>query len=1036
MTPNDLERLVQTASNVSSPQAQWEATNALNQWVLSSSQDVGQRRLVAHSLIHVLQQQPNATTTTSVETLFFALTTLQRLELEMDERVQIRSALMHNASFCAQAFLETKVGVVLARMIQTDYPHAWPTAFEELHTVVSPIRFLRTLEALLQDFDSTLFLHDDNDDSTTNNITSLRDTMRGFTPKTEDNGNNNHNNNNNNTNHSATTSSGQVTAVAKIMEALVNLLESSGSSQQPQQPQQDANNTNNKEGRHALILLTLQVLRGLCSWVDLALVVQERLWWRLFSYQGDAALGAVAMECFQQMVGRGMEGKASLLYRTQLLTKIQQTVNLETLDASPTEVVIEVAKLVNTIGLELWESWDDDDDDAQEAMQSPITNPLRFAPLQPHEKQQQKEQVLEMFFHCFAYDDIDVSGAVIPLAKTIAETLYDSNQEKDNNNDPRDALLSQLLTILYRQMRYPQDFTFTFETDIEAEEEMYRTDLNKLHQRLVRAAPNTCLQFLGHVFMQLPVPLPPARDLEAALRLLYHYGEGIRPPPGLKTVMKKEAFVALLVALLQQQQNLLHPEAHFQVVLWYLDVAVRYSTIFQPHPELLPPLLEYITSSGLQHPHGKVRSRSCYLLLRLIKSLVGGQESMLRPIVEPAVRGIQTLLMDQYPPRTSQQARQLLPIVPDDALYLLETTGILLGKTGLSPQDQQSSFQSVMAPHVQCIQNGVVLLGGSPNQLYDNDDVGIRLAASIAAMIHITKGFFGGKCPLQEGSPIRPLLAQALVCTLEALKKAHAVDGVRRNSAVLFQRMIPCLGVGVLTHAEAFLTLLIRHAQTLEDLQDVAQLWNQLCIKFQAKAVPALTVALWPFLEKCHGLMPTVVETPTPSHVETEQWAIQKWVYLVLQHTVSYKATDILLAPVNASRIQVLLETMGAGAMGSGGASEQQQQQQLAGAQKTCLIFFRELMQQWGKDHQPNNGENNGGSTPQNVFLWYTHEQLIPGMMQKWIPTAKASDAMTTRVVSEFAQLLWITKGQNALVSSPPTCAKDLEKRLSLLMKR
>jgi hypothetical protein len=93
-------------------------------------------------------------------------------------------------------------------------------------------------------------------------------------------------------------------------------------------------------------------------------------------------------------------------------------------------------------------------------------------------------------------------------------------------------------------MIYPADYQFDYENDDEAEEEVYRGELRKLYQKLVCACPQLCLQFLCQALANLPVPLSSAgiSELVAALRLVYHYSEGIRPPPGLKVVMKNETF--------------------------------------------------------------------------------------------------------------------------------------------------------------------------------------------------------------------------------------------------------------------------------------------------------------------------------------------------------------------------------------------------------------------------------------------------------------------------------------------------------------
>ncbi len=61
------------------------------------------------------------------------------------------------------------------------------------------------------------------------------------------------------------------------------------------------------------------------------------------------------MQFLQELVTRGMndERKLELLQQIDVLHKLHLHVNLETVDASPIEVVIEVAKLIDTTGQEL-----------------------------------------------------------------------------------------------------------------------------------------------------------------------------------------------------------------------------------------------------------------------------------------------------------------------------------------------------------------------------------------------------------------------------------------------------------------------------------------------------------------------------------------------------------------------------------------------------------------------------------------------------------------------------------------------------------
>lgn len=879
MTPQELEQLVLLASDVSNRQSQWEATSMLTNW-LNTSTDVGATLV---QLLKYSRQEPAT---------FYALTTLQRLELKPEERLELRSLLLSFTS-TTSTHMQVKVGIVLAKIIQQDFLSSWPSCFDELHQSASPTLYLRALDALFEASYSAI------DPA----MRDLKDRLRGYYP----------------TGSTQSSIPAEQTISARILEKLLMLLA------QKEQP-----------------VLTLTVLKRMMSWVDLSLVLQEKVMNLLFqALQSSGEAATVVIECFSELLGRGMDApkKVALLRDTKVLENIVANINLETVDASPIEVVIEVAKFVNVTGLEIIPAWE------EKAVPDDIWH-----------------KVLELFFRCFSYDDIDVSGAVIPLACRIGISM-------ETEDSPSRVLLPQLLTVMYQQMKYPEDFQFDYEDEDEAEEQIYRTDLRKLSQRLVRAVPDVCLRFLVEALANLPVPISSSstRDAEAALRLVYHYCEGVRPTPGLKVVMKNETFLKILVAL-HQSDIAAHP--HREVLLLYYDVAVRYFAIFEKQDDLLPPLLAALSGTrGLQHEHAHVRSRSCYLLLKLVKSVV----KIMGPYVETAVTGIHSLLSNsaQYPLR------------PDDALYLFETIGILLGKTRLSEELQQQSLTKVMTPHVRNIEE----LLRSPDLLNEPVQYGTRLSVSVAAIACLSKGF---QSPPES---VQVVLLETMNIALSVFRAMPTHEDVRKNCTGLWQRMAQCLGPKVLPCTPQYLELHITNC-TAEDVQIASQMMNQCCIKFKQDAAPALDAAVLPFLRKCHSLLPHSENGEVPPHLRTEQLSIQKLTFVVLQHIVTHGATNALTSPRNVGSFEDILQVMSDGALNAENPL----------MKKTCIQFFRELVDQWGHGV-------NGVNGVERDFVRYVYERFCPGMLKLLLaPSFDEKDAMQARCISEFAQLLMSLK--------------------------
>ena len=719
-----------------------------------------------------------------------------------------------------------------------------------------------------------------------------------------------------------------------------------------------------------------------------------------------------------------------------------------TVDHVELDVLIQAAKVANALGLSLLipslENAEADSNQTSEIhheRQGQATAITTITTLQ--------QSILELFFRAFSYDDMDVSAAVLPLAGRLVPALATQPQSPESTmngmhrsyfiRQQQPVILSRLLQTLYYQLKHDNnnedddddddDFVDP-EDESDAEEEVYRADLCKLYNKLVRANPQTCLEFLQaavqHFLRYLSSNTTPSAtaailsDVEATLRLLYHYCEGIRPPPGLKVVMKNPAFCSLLVALHQSnlcfllgpQQPKYRRGPH--VLCLYYDVAVRYSPLFQnpQYTPLLERVLQVMTGpSGLLHEHVRVRYRSCYLLLRLVKSVA----TMLRPYVETAVTGIQQLLVNSS---TSQSS---LGLPQDTQLYLFETMGILLGKTGVETTQQQVWLTQLMTPHVESIDQ---ILANKNNtevlmMLTQNRDCDEVLAGSIAAITALSKGF------QKPSEGVQAVMLETVNVALRVLEALPASEQVRNKCMVFVQRMIVCVGAKILPKIPPFLYLLIIHC-TAEDILFVSQIFNQLCIKFKTEAVPIIDAALIPFLQKCHTLvvvagdqqtgmaamasLPASSPSLTAPHVETEQMSIQKLSYAVLQHVVTHQATSVLLSPNNINSLENILNAMSDGAQVNDPVIK-----------RTCIRFFRELFDQWTKVSPGSINSHDVVENEQHELLQARHaltqfccRVFVPRVWQSMMDnsTFDERDAMQARTVTELAHVLALIRGR------------------------
>lgn len=693
------------------------------------------------------------------------------------------------------------------------------------------------------------------------------------------------------------------------------------------------------------------------------------------------------------------------------------------------EVVIAVAQLLDTLGMQILQWW-------QFSNASSPSSP---------QLQTLLDYVFDLFWRALAYDDIDVSGAVLSLATKLVDTTTHSDNQKatktgNNSNHqpqssqsskksiPQQHILPRLLQILYRQIRYPPDFEYDFTDDIAAEEEIYRGKLDKLYARIVLVADtvssssansssysnnNTSTGGLALEFVQ-SVAAPwfglssstsngdgstvaaahtaPTPDVEATLRLIHHYCEGLKPAPGMKTALNNVKFVALLVSV-HSSTITRHP--HRQVLRQYYEMAVRYYPLYeQPqNGHLLARLLDALTGSfGLGHPHSQVRSRCCFLLLKTVKSLI----SLMQPLVGSAVQGIVNLL------QANQQSAQLQP---EDTFYLFECVGLLLGKTGLAEELQANYLQQVMTPHLHSMKNILAMVSGQSSQSGQHttvaatslEELGEMLAHSIAAMAHLSKGF-GRKPP----GAVQNVLLESLQVTLQVLEALSSQEPIRNKSMVMVQRMIACLDSSLILPAVPRILSTLIPSCTADDVTFVAQVMNQVCIKFKSQegaAAAALDAALLPFMRQCQALMPrhakqdTHPTTGVPPHLQTEQLAIQKLSFGVVEHMVTNNATAVLLSPNNAGSLESVLRMIANGAV---------HVTMDPVIRKTCLHIFRELVEQWVVQKQAPDVCRYG-------LLTILFQTVLPGTLAAFVdPSFDERDAQQYRIVADFAKLLYL----------------------------
>ena len=394
------------------------------------------------------------------------------------------------------------------------------------------------------------------------------------------------------------------------------------------------------------------------------------------------------------------------------------------------------------------------------------------------------------------------------------------------------------------------------------------------------------------------------------------------------------------------------------------------------------------------------------MLLRLVKSAGNSSNdsgpNVMRPYVETAVSGIQALLENKA-----------LQLRSEDTLNLFETIGLLLGKTGVDPSEQKRYLTQVMTPHIHSIEQ---VLNRNEEVARDPDTYGEILSSSIAAIASLSKGF---KRPEES---VQLVLLETLHFAVKVLEALPNVEAVRNKTMVLMQRLIQCLEDKVAPVMPRLLHLLILQC-TQEDVLDVAQLYNQISIKFKERSIPLIDAALLPFLQKCYSLARDASTSTddsaatTAPHQLTEQLSIHKLTYMVLNNIASNQASGVLYTATNLPHLEGILQSMSEGAT----------RVEDVVMKKHCLVFFKEVLEKWvapGMNPPAPPGVVQG-------FIHFVHSVLMPGVFESFVrSTFSVHDANQWRCVLEVAAILDILRQQVPGVYQQEVLVELFTKRL------
>eukprot|EP01138_Halocafeteria_seosinensis_P011493 gb/GECG01011739.1/.p1 GENE.gb/GECG01011739.1/~~gb/GECG01011739.1/.p1 ORF type:complete len:1138 (+),score=96.32 gb/GECG01011739.1/:1-3414(+) len=766
------------------------------------------------------------------------------------------------------AHVVNKLSLILAWTIKRDYPERWPTAVRDVLLLGSNLAntgavdfCLRTLQAL--DTEVTIANHGTSppDTESEHNVV-VKDSMR------------------------------ESNDLREMTNFWYNAIQT--------------HKYNDKD----LVSLCLDSMSSYIDWIDIYLVVNNQFFPLFLECLEDQSLRMESLECIYSICDKGMPELTKLdIYNKINIVNILSNQRVNTDDEENAEFAAEVATtvaLVTQNGIRAANC----SDVISNAQARPIALDL-------------VQRLIELSLKYLEWDHggFKVWQEVLPV---VDEVLWHIKQlrSKERGELCKSNLdgfglyqyLERMCLILIRRYKYPSDFDFNDQSDETAEFEQFRQSLKKVFTNGLRSTPEHFIRVITPLLTErLPsIVRLPFEEAELLLSLVYHLGEC-----GSSVNSELEPGKPLYDSVETLHKS--HPWNHHHrvVLLSYYEVAVRYAQVFCSIPERLEPLLSaMLGQKGLWHEHPSVRSRTSYLLLKLVKTLCKhcGRQAI-GPLAQPILNGLQPHLTIAF----ENQNKEGKQLSSQDQQFIFELTGVIVGQNWISTDDKAQYLSMILSPVLEQVTQGMQIAeargllrdqshqstNSSCNALSGDDSLSRLidwLYLCLNAIAHVTKGF--GR--LLQHEQLASIFERCMNVAVQALSGVPHSTLIRSKVVFLMHRMVTCLDRRLLDSLPQALPVLLK-ARQCSELCDLVQLIDQMLVRFRNDMIPIVTRMVGPLIQRICELLPP--ESAPQSELASERREIHKHFFLVVQHMLHNGCADALSTDDNVGLLWQILDS-------------------------------------------------------------------------------------------------------------------------------
>eukprot|EP00960_Hanusia_phi_P061273 764794-Hanusia_phi.AAC.4 len=420
-----------------------------------------------------------------------------------------------------------------------------------------------------------------------------------------------------------------------------------------------------------LVKYCLSSISRYIHWIDIGLIMNDKFVPAFYALLENDVFVEEAAMCLTEMVLKKMEPVQKIHHIHSLVNKPFIENALATRATEPNKnaaALVRLAHLTGSVCKEL------------------LVNSDKISSTSPAEAlqaQTQLQDLMPLALGCAMNENDDVSSASMEFVTIFVNSL----KKLDPLPEFHLEQLSGVLSVLLRKLRYSSDFDF--QNPLESEEFWleYRKEILIIFKNISRIAPDLTVSFVQDCMNGLIAGTTNGSqsnwpEIEAVLTMLYELGEVSRVEDACKST---DQGMGKLLSIVLSSNVALHPHPCVQKI--YLEIANRYSQFLHKHSHLLPQVLmgfvQAVTNSG-----SSVKSRACYLFLRVLKSL----KPRLGPHAEALMSSLVPVLLDN---------QQSVSLEHMDRLYLFEATGNILGSDSLSAEQAVVYLHQIVTPILQ-----------------------------------------------------------------------------------------------------------------------------------------------------------------------------------------------------------------------------------------------------------------------------------------------------------------------------------------------